>query len=214
MAVHLILVSMNWVHKSLSANEKVVSNCLGALQQIIYLPPYQIPSRCKHSNILKNILVNCQDLTFSIHYSHVKAHQDDTTSFDKLSRSSQLNCICNHLAKQRLADGVLEPKGGSKLFPLEPIAIFVEGEKLSSETRPLLQFYAHRQLARRLFHWKKILLQDKFEEVNWESVHRALHLVPQLFQVWASKHILGIAGIMKFLAHQDSQVLTCPSCQA
>ena len=71
-------------------------------------------------------------------YSHVKAHQDDTTSFDKLSRSLQLNCICDHLAKQRLSDGEPEPKGGSQLFPLEPIGIFLGGEKLSSETGPLL----------------------------------------------------------------------------
>jgi hypothetical protein len=136
MAIHLILVSMNLVHKSFSGNVKVVFDCLGALQRVTYLPPYGIPSRCKHSDILKNILVNCQDLMFSIHYSHVKVHQDNTTSFDKLSL--QLNCICNHLAKQRLADGVIEPKGGSKLFPLEPIGIFVGGEKLLSETRPLL----------------------------------------------------------------------------
>jgi hypothetical protein len=148
--------------------------------------------------------VNSQDLTFSIHYSNVTAHQDNTTLFDKLSRSSQLNCICDHLAKQRLADGGLKPKGGSKLFPLEPIGIFVGGEKLLSETGPLLRFHAHCQLARRLFHQKKILMKDEFEEVNWELVRRALHSMPQLFQVWASKHVLGIAGTMKFLAHQDS----------
>ncbi len=93
MAIHLILVSMNWVHKSLLGDVEVVSNCLAALQRATYLPPYRIPSRCKHSNILKNILVNCQDLTFNIHYSHVKVHQDNTTLFDKLSRSLQLNCI-------------------------------------------------------------------------------------------------------------------------
>jgi hypothetical protein len=59
MAIHLILISMNQVLKSLSGNVQVVSNCLGALQWVTYLPPYCIPSRCKHSNILKNILVNC-----------------------------------------------------------------------------------------------------------------------------------------------------------
>jgi hypothetical protein len=32
MAIHLILVSMNWVHNSLCRNVKVVSDCLGALQ--------------------------------------------------------------------------------------------------------------------------------------------------------------------------------------
>jgi hypothetical protein len=37
--------------------------------------------------------------------------------------------------------------------------------------------------------------------------------VPCLFQVWASKHVLGIAGTMKFFAHQDGQESTCPSCQ-
>jgi hypothetical protein len=103
------------------------------------LPP-PIPNSLQMQTLQypQNILVNCRDLTFSIHYSHVKVHQDGTTSFNKLSRSLELNCICDHPAKQRLADGVLEPKGGSKLFPLEPIGIFVGGEKLLSETGPLL----------------------------------------------------------------------------
>ncbi len=87
-------------------------------------------------------------------------------------------------------------------------------ENLSSETGPLLQFHAHCQLARSLFHWKKILLRDEFKEVDWESVHRALHSVPRLFQVWTSKHVLGIEGMMKFLAHQDGRESTCPSCQS
>ncbi len=103
MAVHLILVSMNWVHRSLHGSAQVVSDCLGALQRVTYLPPYRMPSRCKHSDILKNLLVNSQDLTFSTHYSHVKAHQDNKTAFHKLSRESQLNCICDHFAKQCLS---------------------------------------------------------------------------------------------------------------
>jgi hypothetical protein len=52
------------------------------------------------------------DLTFSINYTHVKAHQDDTKLFDKLSRNLQLNCICNHLAKQRLSNREPEHNGG------------------------------------------------------------------------------------------------------
>jgi hypothetical protein len=49
----------------------------------------------------KNVLINCHDLTFTLHYSHVKARQDDNVVFDKLNRKLQSNCICNHLAKQR-----------------------------------------------------------------------------------------------------------------
>ncbi len=104
MAVHLILVSVNKLNSLLAGLVEVVFDCLGALSHVVNLPPYCIPSRCKHSDILKNILVNCRDLSFSVHFSHIKAHQDDKTSFDKLSWKAQLNCICDHLAKQRVGE--------------------------------------------------------------------------------------------------------------
>jgi hypothetical protein len=214
MAIHLLLVSINRVHASLSGSVKVASDCLGALRRVVNLPPYRIPSRCRHSNILKNILVNCQDLTFNVHYSHVRAHQDDNTLFNKLSRSSQLNCICDHLAKQRISNGEFKPRGSCLLFPLEPIGITVGGEKLLSKTGDLFRFHAHRQLARTFFHQQGILMREAFDEVDWESVHKTLHAVPQLFQVWASKHVLRIVGTMKFLSHQDGRSPLCPSCQA
>jgi hypothetical protein len=81
MAIHLLLVSVNRVQVLLVGLVEVVSDCLGALKCAVHLPPYQTPSRCKHSDILKNILVNCQDLTFTLYYSHVKAHQDDNATF-------------------------------------------------------------------------------------------------------------------------------------
>ena len=99
MAIHLLLVSVNRVHATLAGSVEVVLDCLGALKCIVHLLPYRIPSRCKHLDILKNILVNCRNLTFTLHYLHVKAHQDENVAFDKLSRKLQLNCICNHLAK-------------------------------------------------------------------------------------------------------------------
>jgi hypothetical protein len=85
MAIHLILLSIDRVHSNLSVSVEVVLDCLGALKQVTDLPPYRIPSCCKHSNILKKILVNCQDLSFTTYYSHVKAHQDDSVSFANLS---------------------------------------------------------------------------------------------------------------------------------
>jgi hypothetical protein len=68
MAVHLILLSVDWIHGAIAGNMEVVSDCLGALRWVMDLPPYQIPSRCKHSDILKNILVNCRTLSFTLHY--------------------------------------------------------------------------------------------------------------------------------------------------
>ncbi len=62
MAVHLILLNVDRIHGSLAGSVEVVSNCLGALRRVTDLPAYQIPSCCKHSDILKNILVNCRKI--------------------------------------------------------------------------------------------------------------------------------------------------------
>jgi hypothetical protein len=62
------------------------------------------------------------------------AHQDDNTSFSKLSRKAWLNCICNHTAKQRIATDGIEGAKSRGMFPLEPIELFVHGEKMMSGT--------------------------------------------------------------------------------
>jgi hypothetical protein len=85
-------------------------------------------------------------------------------------------------------------------------------KRLSLDASQQICFHAHHQLARKLFLWKKILSGKGFDEVGWDFVHGALHSVSRLFQVWASKHVLGIAGTMKFLSHQDGRKPICPSC--
>jgi hypothetical protein len=74
MAFHLILLSVNKVNLDLTGSVEIFSACLGALDKVQNLPPSRILSRCSHSDVLKNILVNCSDLTFNRYYSHVSAH--------------------------------------------------------------------------------------------------------------------------------------------
>jgi len=64
MAIHLILRSMNEVFKDLRGSVHIYSDCLGALNKVENLPPYNISTKCSHSDILKNIMVNCSNLTF------------------------------------------------------------------------------------------------------------------------------------------------------
>jgi hypothetical protein len=144
----------------------------------------------------------------------VKAHQDDNVAFDKLSRELQLNCICNQLAKQRISDLAQLQQHRNYLFPLKEIGAFIKGKKLSLDASQQICFHAHHHLARKLFLRKKILSSKGFDEVGWDSVHGALHSVSRLFQVWASKHVLGIACTMKFLSLQDGRKPVCPSCLA
>ena len=100
MTIHLILLAANRVDSELEGSVNIVSDCLGALDKVANLPPNRIPTYYKHSDILKNIMINCNDLTFDLHYSHVRAHQDDPTLYALLSRPAQLNCIVNIKAKQ------------------------------------------------------------------------------------------------------------------
>jgi hypothetical protein len=124
---------------------EIVSDCLGALNRVTYLPPYRIPSCCRHSNILKNILVHCRYLSFTTYYLHIRAHQDDNESFDKLDQKAQLHCICDHAAKQRIVTDGTDGTTQGRLFPLEPIGVFVRGEKMTSETGERIRFWAHHQ---------------------------------------------------------------------
>jgi hypothetical protein len=39
---------------------------------------------------------------------------------------------------------------------------------------------------------------QKFELVDWEMVHLQLSCVPKLFQLWACKQVMGIAGTMEW----------------
>ncbi len=62
-------------------------------------PRKAIPSKCKHTDILKNIMVNCKDLQFSREYLHVRCHQDDKEGYTALCRPAQLNCWADFEAK-------------------------------------------------------------------------------------------------------------------
>jgi hypothetical protein len=212
MAIHLILLSINKINPTLSGSVEVVSDCLGALKRVTYLPPYRIPSQCCHSDILKTIMVHCRGLLFTTHYLHIKAHQDDQKLFSKLSRKAQLNCICDHAAKQRIAADGLNNTTTCRMFPLEPISLFIGGQKMTSETGEHICFWAHLQLARKYYSNHKLLPFEKFNLVDWKFIHCALPGLPRLFQLWTSKHILGIAGMMKLLAYQDKKSPLCPSC--
>jgi hypothetical protein len=50
MAIHLILLSINKLNHNLAGSVETVSDCLGALKRVTYLPPYRISSQRHHSD--------------------------------------------------------------------------------------------------------------------------------------------------------------------
>ncbi len=114
-AVHLLLLVVVTVSPGLSGSATIYSDCLGALGRVAKLPPYRILYRCRHSDILKTIMVNCTSLFFQREYHHVVAHQDNHTWWEDLTREAQLNLACDAMAKTilRSQDVInLPPPGG------------------------------------------------------------------------------------------------------
>ena len=60
------------------------------------------------------------------------AHQDDSKSYDALTRKSQLNCCMDALAKKTIWSLMGEELLVQEALPLEPVAVFVGGEKMTS----------------------------------------------------------------------------------
>ena len=65
MEIHLILLAVKKVSTILQVREQIYSECLGVLGNVATLPTNRIPCQCKNSDILKNIIVNCRNLTFT-----------------------------------------------------------------------------------------------------------------------------------------------------
>ncbi len=82
--VHLILLAVQRRAPALEGKIVIYLDCIGASGQVSLHPPGRIPTRCRHSDVLKNILVNCGDFTFQQEFCHVKAHQDELVDFHLL----------------------------------------------------------------------------------------------------------------------------------
>jgi hypothetical protein len=209
MAIYLILLAVNKVNEGLTGRVNIYSDCLGALNKVKNLPPARIPTGSVHSNVLKNILVNCLDISFDQYYSHVSAHQDDHQTYSSLTREAQLNCAMDNLAKRALWELRATQLPVQQAFPLELICVFAGTTKITADMGDYVRFWAHQQMARENFHSLKILFNREFDFVDWEMVYDTLRDVPGLFQLWACKQVMGIADTMEW---DKSVEQKCPSC--
>jgi hypothetical protein len=110
MAIYLILRGVHEAQPGLTGSVHILSDCLGALHKVENLPPYRIPTQCSHSNILKTIMINCSNLSFTRIFSHIKAHQDDNIKYGSLLRHAQLNCQMDYHAKKAIWETTPDPE--------------------------------------------------------------------------------------------------------
>jgi hypothetical protein len=102
MAVHLILLNVDRIYLMLTGSVHIYLDCLGVLDKIQNLPPHCIPSKCRHSNVQKNVMLHCGSLSFKCLFSHVSTHQDNPTQWENLTRMEKVDCTTDFGSKRVL----------------------------------------------------------------------------------------------------------------
>ncbi len=99
-----------------------------------------------------------------------------------MSRAAQLNSACDAGAKAILHSQDVTNLPPQEAVPLDPICMFAEGKKMTSDTGAHIGYAAGQQIAGSFFHQTSRIFTDAFNEVDWPHVHRTLNEeVPRLF---------------------------------
>jgi hypothetical protein len=202
-------MAANKIEPNITGVARIYSDCLGALNQVKNLPTDRIPSKCKHSDILKTIMIQCRVLSFRLKYSRVEAHQDNHQDFSTLSRPSQLNCACDLIANSKTVHRRLRSPESPTSTKTTSCSMCLgrtgkDDHRLSRQTKILGTSSQSKEGVFRGRH-----------KVDWEVVHLALHSVPRMFQVFACKQVFDNGGTNRWLAKFDKsgkKSNKCPSC--
>jgi hypothetical protein len=118
--------------------------------------------------------------------------------WQELSCEVQLNAVCNAGAKAVIRRQDITDLPQQEAFLLEPICMFVEGKKMTSDTGPYIRYVAGQQEARLFFQETSRMFTDAINKVDWPNVYRTLNKeVPRLFQMWACKQVMNISATNK-----------------
>ena len=205
LAIHLILHSIQATSFELTGTVQIHSDCTGALQTVSSLPTSGIPPKWQHADILKILSIYGNIPGIDLIFHHVKAHQDDGTQWQHLSRTSQLNCACDTEAKRRILKYLPSPQAQHRL-PQEPISMIIDQQKCTSDSDAVLRLHAHKRVARELFFQSDIPTSAQFDEVAWEDIHATLHSLPKMFQLFAGKQVFGVSAVLGNLSKQKEFV--------
>jgi hypothetical protein len=215
LAIHLILLAVNKLRPELLGKARIVSDCLGALGRVVSLPADRLPSGIRHSDILKILMVHCQSFTFECTYEHVEAHQDEEKGYHELSREAQLNSCMDLDAKSELWKLVGQDIPAQQPLPLEAVVVRIGKDKMTAGSEESIVFWCNKALARRTLSDPKVkwINEEQFDEIYWPACYSALTGTKRMFQIFASKQTMGIAGCNDNLAYYTpGHDRKCPSC--
>lgn len=177
----------------------------------------RIRSGMSCSDILRSLKSVGIELPLLTTYRHVKAHMDDTLTWDQMNLETQLNCQCDALAKSAVARAIehnLEsPRTASGTLPRERSAIFIGNEKITSDPTNALRYLISKFRAKHFLVSHHGWSEAQFDSVGWDWLDKVLAKKPVMYRIWLSKqhsNFCATARNMKRAGYSDDD--RCPSC--
>jgi hypothetical protein len=170
--------------------------------------------KCKHVDLVRAIRRLKDALPIKVHFRHIAGHQDREFSMQQLSRMEQLNVIMDASAKSYLLRLIeQQPPLGPSSIEGEGWSCWINGKKLTSDPAlPVRQHVFSKDLRKHL-HEKKKLDKEFFDCVDWDANSDAFAAFPQLFKLWATKHVSGWCGVNSMMFHWGRvESPLCPCC--
>lgn len=152
---------------------------------------------------------------------HVKSHQDDSTEFDKLPFSAQLNVLCDTMATDQLKRQKTNVHERTLEVPLTPCNLPVEisyrGHVLSSHYVAILReeigLDRHRLFLQNKYKWS----DPSWTDIAWASFHLCARRTHNKNASFRSKLVhnwlhLGHSRAKQSSASASSHISMCPMC--
>ena len=172
----------------------------------------RVPPKQKHSDVLRAIRHVRRQLTITIKFQHISAHQDDTVMYHNLDRSSQLNVDCDLLAKAGVRRFLNEHTQDT--LPHELVVIHVNNKKITGDIgQPLRDAVSMIAMKRHLID-NNTIVPMAFGVIDWEAVGKKMSTTGQQHKIWITKHVSGFCATNKMMYKRGLEDHTqCPCCK-
>ena len=206
-AIHTIVWAAAQYYRLSAVQGKICCDNQGALYKSSY-SPRRIRTGAPHADLLRALRSLKMNKLFQMTYDHVDSHQDRYKLWFQLSLPEQLNVICDGLAKEAVERRQMPQtpiRTGPQLLPLEKIAVYVDGVKLTSDVSKDIRFSLGKVEARKFYTAPKVIVKDvnkgglgwstsRFDQVDWKALDTVLSTKPENYGLWLSKQVAGVSA--------------------
>ena len=149
----------------------------------------KVPQKLRSVDLVRAIRRVKSSIPVQLEFIQVTGHLDDKLEFEDLDRESQLNVVCDTMAKRVLKAAVQQNINNGGSVPHEEWGISLGKIKLIGTTgKHIRNMISHSEMRGNL-HNKGKMTWRIFNQVDWNAIRDMMNESTCTFRVWISKHV-------------------------